>query len=151
LTRSRPQQAPDRTGGGRLDVQETWPPGADPPQAGRGGLSDPTDPTPPNDAPDPPPHGGPSGHSWGNRVGVPTAVPSIRLVTPPEWRRVQSNGHTSRDKQLKTQAFALLHENPGMSRNALRAALRVHRETAARLNVQWEHVRTRPQAHVAAR
>lgn len=91
-------------------------------------------------------------------AGALAAAHPLRLVTPPELHRTQSNGHTSRDKQetqrretqLRTAAFALLDENPGMSRNALRAALRVRRETAARLYAQWQHARAWPHTAVGA-
>jgi hypothetical protein len=115
------------------------------------GHDGPPDPTPPDDAPDPPPNGSPNGHDRDKHAAAVPAVPSIRLVTPPEWRKVHTNGHTARDMHLRTQTFALLDENPTMSRNALRAALRVRRETAARLHAQWHYERTRPQAQAAAR
>jgi hypothetical protein len=128
-----------------------------PQEAMSGKTADPTEPTPPDDAPKPPPNGGPNGHSGDMHTGALPAMSPLRLVTPPEWRRAQSSGHASRDKrdvhreqQLKTQAFALLDENQAMSRNALRAALKVRRETAARLYTQWQRARTQPHVHIAA-
>jgi hypothetical protein len=127
-------------------------------RSGRADSPDPTDPTPPTDpnpdAPDPPPNDGPNGHYRDKHAGALAAMPPIRLVAPPEWRRAASNGHGGRDMQretlLRTQAFALLDQDPHMSRNALRAALKVRRETAARLYAQWQHEQSRPQPQAQA-
>lgn len=114
----------------------------------------------PDDAPpDPPPDhpSRPNGRDASSPSGADTdaaedfpAGASLRLVAPagPRSRRVA--GKSSREELLRVQAFALLDADPGLSKAALRKALRCRQTTADALWAQWKHARIRAQATVAS-
>jgi hypothetical protein len=103
-------------------------------------------PVQPRDEPPEPPDTPPAGSRPGDQDreadrGAAHYAPAIRLLAPQDGRARRARGKLSREDSLRLHAVALLDASPGMSRNALRDALKCRREVASRLYAEWQHAR----------